>query len=168
MAIYARAPETTFETCPEGLHHAVCCDVVDLGLQTTRFGEAHKVQIRWQTEEPDSRGKRFVVRQMYTLSLHEKSNLRHALEAWRGKKFTADELKGFDLEKLLGVNCQIQVVHNLSGDGKTYANVQAVVPAPKGALKLVIEDYTRERDRAKQQGTATDEASAEADDAVPF
>lgn len=166
MSIIAKQPDSQYETCPEGLYHAVCVDVVDLGLVTTKFGESHKIQIRWQTDERDSKARRYLVRQMYTLSLSEKATLRHTLEAWRGRKFTADELGGFDLEKLLGVNCQVQIVHNLSGDGKTYANVQAVVPMPRGAVKLAAEDYLREVDRAKPQGNGP--AAPEVDDDIPF
>ena len=32
MAIIAKEPERSFTPCPEGLHHAVCVDVVDLGV----------------------------------------------------------------------------------------------------------------------------------------
>lgn len=32
MGIIAKAPEKNFAPAPEGLHHAVCVDVIDLGL----------------------------------------------------------------------------------------------------------------------------------------
>jgi hypothetical protein len=90
----------------------------------------------------------------YTLSLHEKANLRRELETWRGKKFTAEEGEGFDLEKLLGANCQLQVIHNEKDDGTVYANVQAIVPAGRGLEKLSIPpDYVRAINRDK---TSTD------------
>jgi hypothetical protein len=52
----------------------------------------------------DERGDRapFLVSKRYTLILNEKGNLRPMLEAWRGRKFAPQELKGFDLERLLG------------------------------------------------------------------
>jgi hypothetical protein len=40
-------------------------------------------------------------------------------------------LKGFDLKKLLGVPCQIQVLHN-KVDNKSYANIAAITKAPAG------------------------------------
>src|SRR3972149_32314 len=76
MAIWARKPESTWETCPEGLHHAVCVDVIDLGLVATKFGDKPKVRIVWQIEDRDGRGARFRASQMYTPSLSEKSALR--------------------------------------------------------------------------------------------
>ena len=116
MSIIASKPKSEFSTAPEGLHPAVCCDVVDLG--TVKVGDyepRHMVQIRWMLEDTDPKTSRpYIVMQRYTLSLHEKSKLRPMLEAWRGKKFTAEELEGFDLEKLIGVNCQVQVVHNIT------------------------------------------------------
>ena len=92
---------------PEGLWPAVCVDVVDLGMQETPWGPKQKVELYWEIEELDPKGVRFTVRTRYTASLNDKANLRKQLEAWRGRKFTAQELKGFDLEVLVGVNCQL-------------------------------------------------------------
>lgn len=166
MAIIAKKPESIFTPCPEGLHHAVCVDVVDLGIVPTPWGDKHKVRIVWQIDDdnPDT-GKRYDTRQQYSLSLHEKASLRNHLESWRGRKFTDEELMGFDLEKLIGANCQIQVVHTITDQGKTYANVQAVVPAPKNTPKLSPLDYVREKDRAKQQANGGAELTVED---IPF
>ncbi len=170
MPIIARKPETSFTPCPEGLHQAVCVDVVDLGLQKGPYGEKHKVELRWQTEDimaPDNDLRRFQLRKWYTLSLHEKSNLRKDLECWRGRKFTEAELEAFDLEKLLGINCQLQVIHNITDDGKTYDNVQAIVPHNPKLLKITAQDYTRQKDREKQQGNVRADGPLGVDD-VPF
>jgi hypothetical protein len=142
-----------YTPAPEGLHQAVCIDVVDLGIKATQWGDKHKVQIRWALEERDPKTDRaFLVTSQYTMSLHKKAQLRQQLEAWRGRKFTEEELKGFDLEKLIGVNCQLQVVHNLGDEGSVFANVQAVVPLGKGMAKLPIpEGYVRVADRDDHQ-----------------
>jgi len=167
MAIIAREPESKFTPAPEGLHQAVCVDVHDLGIQTTPWGDKHKVLVIWQIDAAEESGKRFQVRKHYTLSLSEKANLRRDLECWRGRKFNPEELQGFDVEKLLGVNCQIQVVHNLTDEGKTYANVQAIVPfSSKMGPKLSPHDYTRLRDRARQQGNGAGPDIT--DDDIPF
>lgn len=167
MSIIAKRPDSTFTPCPEGLHHAVCVDCVDLGIVTSAFGDKHKVKIVWQVDlENEETGRRYEARKIYNLSLHEKASLRKDLEAWRGRKFSDKELDGFDLEKLLGANCQIQVVHDLSDDGRIWANVQAVVPPPKNVARLVALDYTRQQDRPKQQGNIV--RSEDADDAVGF
>lgn len=166
MPIIARRPESTFQPCPEGLHHAVCVDVVDLGLVKSAFGDKLKVRIVWQIEELNDHQHRFTARKNYNLTLHEKATLRKDLEAWRGVKFTEDQLKGFDLEKLIGANCQIQVVHDLSDEGSVYANVQAVVPAPKNVPRLTPLDFTRDRDRPKDHGNGG--MTSDDLDSVPF
>lgn len=171
MAIYARAPESKYPVAPEGLHPAACCDVVDLGLVDTQFGQKHKVEIRWQLEEAIESEKgliRPIVRQRFTNSLHEKAKLRGVLETWRGRKFTKDELAGFDLEKLIGASCQIQVIHNVSDEGQTFANVNAVIPLGKGMAKVRVEsDYVRQADREKAQHLHVDGVIESADD-IPF
>ena len=166
MSLIVKDTKREFPQAPEGLHASVCVDVVDLGLVTTKWGDKPMVRLVWQIEECDpSTNKRFLVMNRYTLSLNQKSRLRPLLEAWRGRKFTEEELKGFDLEKLVGVNCQVQVVHTLGDEGQVYANVQAVVPAAKGSVKMIPEDYIRVKDRAHKPDGDT---PAEYDDEVPF
>jgi hypothetical protein len=144
MPIWATTKDSDYEVAPEGLWHAVCVDVVDLGIVESKFGQQVKIEIRWQLEERDSKGRPFLIVQRYTPSLHDKSRLKPMLEAWRGRKFTAEEQKKFDIEKLLGANCQLQIIHNIKDEGKTYANVQAVVPPPRNAAMLrPSEDYVR-------------------------
>lgn len=167
MAIPVRAPDSTFEPCPEGLHHGVCVDAVDLGIVQTAFGDKHQVQLRWQVDELNTQGKRFEVRKTYTASLGDKANLRKDLEAWRGKAFTPDELKGFDLERLLGANCQLNVVHTLADNGNLYANVRGIVPAPKGAVRLVPQDYVRQQDRPTSAKPGTPSTPDDLDP-IPF
>lgn len=168
MAIIAKKPESNFTPCPEGLHQAICVDVVDLGINKGPYGEKHKVELRWQTElENEETNRRYQLRKWYTLSLHEKASLRKDLECWRGRKFTEDELRGFDLEKLINANCQLQVIHNITDDGKTYDNIQAIVPHNVKLPKIAAQDYTREKDRVKAQGNGAPPHD-DPDDPIPF
>ena len=167
MPILAREPDSKYTPCPEGLFQAVCVDVIDLGFVSTQWGDKPKVRIVWQVDETDqATNRRFEVRAMYTLSLSDKATLRKILESWRGRKFTPIELRGFDLENLIGVNCQLQVIHNISDEGKTFANVQAIVPHNVKAPKIIADGYTRERDRVPVT-TATHTIGHASDD-VPF
>jgi hypothetical protein len=165
MSIVVKHDSKVWTPPPEGLHPAVCCDVVDLGPMDTPWGRKEKVRIRWQLEDinPDT-GKRFDVSGLYTKSLSPKANLRSMLETWRAKRFSDQELQGFDLEKLLGVNAQVQVIHKPGDEGQVYANVQAVVPPAKGMVKLTVVDYVREQDRA----TVGHAPKPEDDDDIPF
>jgi hypothetical protein len=167
MPIYARKKEGEYTTAPEGLWPAVCCDVYDLGIVNTPFGDQVKIEITWQLEERDPKtNKRFLISQRYTPSLHEKSKLRPLLESWRGRKFTKDEEREFDIEKLLGICCQVQLVHSIKDEGRVYANVQACVPYPKNTPRLAIEGYTRRIDRDKQYESHPNGDSR--DDECPF
>lgn len=172
MPIIAKAPESNFTPAPEGLHAAVCADVVELGTEVNQFngGLQDKVRLVWQLEDVDpATQRRYEASQKYTLSLHEKAKLCGHLEAWRGRKFTGEEKQGFDLEKLIGVPCQIQVVHNVTDQGKTFANVQAVVPLGKGMVKpRVSDEFVRFKDRAKKATNGNGQQHGDDDDSVPF
>lgn len=154
VAILARdSGGADFEPAPEGLHPAICCDVIDKGVVETPWGPSHKVQLRWQLDGHSDAGlrndgKQWLVVRQFTLSLHEKAALRKFLTSWRGKQFTPEELQGFDVEKVLGAPCLLQVIHAQRPDGKIYANVENIMPLPKGYAKPVAADYVRvvERD----------------------
>jgi hypothetical protein len=129
----------------EDVYQAVCFSIYDLGTQhSEKFQNNYrKCIIVWEIPseliEVERNGLKCdlprAVSKEYTLSLNEKANLRKDLENWRGRKFTEDELKGFDLEKLIGVNCMVQIIHTTKGD-KTYANVSTVLPLYKGIAAL--------------------------------
>ena len=102
MAIYARSSARQYTPCPEGLHPAVCVDVVDLGDVDTAFGRKHRVRLAWQIAEIDPATKhRFDVVKTYTLSLHARASLRQDLESWRGRRYSENDARqGIDLERL--------------------------------------------------------------------
>lgn len=128
----------------EGVYQAACYLVCDLGTHHSDLWEKdqHKVLIGWELpdvritveEDGEKVDRPRVISKQYTLSLGDRANLRHDLEAWRGRKFTSEELKAFNLENLLGANCQIQVVHT-EKNGKTYTNIGALMALPKGMPK---------------------------------
>src|SRR3972149_6942366 len=74
ISIVAKDTRKDWTPAPEGLHQAVCVDVIDLGMVQTQWGEKHKVRLVWQIDEinPDT-GKRHEVRADFGLSLSEKS-----------------------------------------------------------------------------------------------
>lgn len=153
MPVNVRYEKPQYDPAPEGLHIAVCCDVVDLGMVDTTFGKKPQVRVMWQLEELNAKTQqRFRVQKTYTPSLNEKANLRKDLEAWIGKKFTAAQLdqfstSGLDLEKMIGKCCQIQVTHKLADNGTVYSNVTAIVPLGKNMTAIRVQDYERVKDR---------------------
>ena len=142
MGITAKTTQTNFELVPAGSHIARCYSMVEIGTVTETFkGELktlHKVRITWELPletkvfNPEKGEQPFSVSKEYTLSMHEKSNLRKDLSSWRGRGFTDDEASAFDITKLLGVPCMVNVVHNQAQNGNVYANVMGVMPLPKG------------------------------------
>ena len=173
-------PTKQYPVAPEGMHDAVCVDVVDLGMKPQTFNgktkEVPKVRLVWQIEDVDPEtGWRLTVSQQYTASLwvdesgKRMSKLRETLKTWRGRDFTVEEAKHFEIETLVGINCQIQVIHAPGSNGKVYANVNAVLPVRKGVIALRPLDYTRVKDRpAKDNGNAAPRAAAPTDDDTPF
>ena len=164
MPIYVKKKE--YEIPPAGLHAAVCVDVVDLGVVDTGFGPQVKIKIVWQLAETNKKGYRFLVSQRYTPSLHKKSKLRPILESWRGRPFTPADEKKFDIESVLGANCQLSITHNVT-DEAVYANVSAVVPSARNAEKIFPENYEREIHREGYVPPTQPEPEEEETDYLP-
>lgn len=168
MGYNVKDPGGDFVPAPQGLHRAVCVDVVDLGLVKSQYGDREKIRLVWEIDEQTDNDKPFLVQQMYTPSLHEKAKLRQHLEAWRGRVFSAEERKGFDMDNILGASCQLQIVHNTNGDN-TYANVASIVALGKGMERLEpTGDYVRKKDRPAENGGRATPPDDYLDDAVPF
>lgn len=134
---------SNFTPPPAGNHVAICYRFIDLGTQMVEWKGTRKTQrkvlITWELPnelmtEGELAGKPFTIGQRYTWSMSEKSNLRHDLEAWRGKAFTNDDFAGpnrFNIKNIIGKSCMVNIVHS-DKDGTTYANIAGVTPVPKG------------------------------------
>ena len=154
MAIIVSAPEgegnyTPIET---GTYQAVCAEVVDVGLRECKAfdgGEPkmkHKIIVVWELNETRDDGKRFIFSREYVASLHEKSSLRKDLDAWRGVPFTSEELKGFDVEKVVGANCMLTISAYEKQNGNEGRKVTGVSKCMKGlVLMSKSEQYDRPR-----------------------
>lgn len=129
-----------FKPVAEGLHPATCISVYDLGTQhSEKFGtDSRQILIQWELadEEREFEGEKYnaKVSKTLTLSMNQKSNLRKMVESWRGKKMSDEEAAKFDVLLLAGKPCMIQVTNTTGGNGKTYANIAAVVSVPKGVI----------------------------------
>jgi hypothetical protein len=137
-----------FKRVPPGAYIGRCYSLVDLGTQLSsgQYGEKmqHKIKIAWElfgdddqgnplTVDVDGKEMPMTISKSYTVSLHEKAGLRKDLAAWRGKDFTDEEAKAFDVSKLIGAYCMVNVTTSET-NGKTYSNVAGLTPLP-GALK---------------------------------
>lgn len=181
MPIIAKESSGTYVNAPAGVHRAVCCDVTDLGMVESTYDgtkkSEHKVRITWEIDEAMDDGRLFTANRRYTLSLHEKASLRKDLDSWRGKAFEPAELKdGFDLEKLIGACCQLNIVHSMRNGKGPYADVASIMPMSKGMQKMLVsKTYVRVKDRPESNEPAApagqndpDGYDSIDDESVPF
>ena len=121
-----------------GSYRAICYSIVVLGTTYNEVFDNVQKKIMFTWELPDERidvdgeDKPRAISATYTLSLNEKANLRKTLESWRGKQFTAEELRGFDITKVLGAPCMISTTTGTNTLGQQYAKVTGVSRLPKG------------------------------------
>lgn len=138
MSLVATESGGNFVPAPAGNHPARCFAVIDLGVQESpNFPAAHKIMLMWELPEEITEGDEpapFVTQKEYTCSLNGKANLRAHLESWRGRPFTKEELERFEVGKLAGQPCFLNVAHDVNGKGKTYAKVTAVTKVVKGVM----------------------------------
>ena len=117
-----------FKPHPEGIHPAVCLDVMDLGLVETDFqGQkklVNKVKITFESEAKTDDGKRCSVSKSFTASLHPKAKLAEFIGKWRGRPVLPGET--IDLQKLVGACCTLVISHQKNLSGKIYASIDAV------------------------------------------
>jgi len=143
MSLTAKQGQS-IELIEAGNHHGVCVSVIDLGTQyNEHFGkEQPKVMITWELidfpllngDDDSDPQKRFrLISKEYTSSLNDKANLYADLISWRGRDFKPEELEGFNIKKILGANCLVNVIH-VTKNNKTYANVSAVAKLPKAMI----------------------------------
>lgn len=125
-----------FTPAPAGTHVARCFRIIDLGTQHGEYKgqptRRSQVLVSWElpneTIEIENELRPVTTSKFYTNSLGEKANLRKDLETWRGRAFTDDELRKFDLENVVGIPCMLTII---SGDnGKT--KVAGVSGLPRG------------------------------------
>lgn len=205
MSIIAENSKSDFKIIPAGNYLARCYGMIELGTIKEDGGvyagkEQKKVRISWETpHECEDFGEGlapYVIHQEYLLSMHEKANLRHVLESWRGAPFTEADVARFDVTRVLGKPCMINVIHKTSAaNGNTRAKIASVTPLPKGlecpaqvnprlelsydnwnsALFETLPDYVKNRMRTSREFIAMSAApivdappAAVVSDALPF
>lgn len=141
MSFYIENKGGDFERCPPGVHLARCYRIVDLGTQKSEYkGQVkylHKIMLAWEIHGTDDAGqpvamkdgRPFSIFKNYTLSWSEKANLRLDLQSWRGRPFSQEEMRKFDLKNVLNAWCMLNVIER-EKDGKMYTNINGITPVP--------------------------------------
>ena len=134
---------TDFKPVPAGMHLARCYRIIDLGTQKTDFegnvNYVRKLKVVWEIHGEDDegnpmvtdKGEPMIITKDYNMSWNEKATLRKDLQSWRGKPFSEEEQKRFDIKSVLDKWCMVNVAHKpRKTGGGVYANVVAVNPVP--------------------------------------
>lgn len=137
MGVFNVKPKqgSNYEMPPAGSHAAHCVALIDLGTHTDKFGDQpardnRKVFLVWELcDERTEAGEPYYLGKRFTMSIHEKSNLGKMIGDWRGKALAKDE--DFDLTKLVGKSCLVNVTHEESSKKNSYAAVGNISPLPK-------------------------------------
>ena len=188
-----------FKRAPSGSHIAVCNLVADCGLHPgSQQYPSPKRKLYLRFEIPDERveyekdGKKvegpLTIGSFYTASMNEKATLRKHLEGWRGLAFNDADAAAFDISKLLGKACMLNVIES-EHNGRTYSNIQNIgklpksVGAPKAENDLLYyaDDDTSQFDQLPKwlrekiesqivpaKPTATESHASFHDDEIPF
>ena len=137
---------STITPVPPGMYLARCYRIVDLGTQQSEYlGQVKnlpKVMLQFEVHGEDDNGKPLVtakgepmtISKNFTLSLAEKATLRKDLQTWRGKEFTAEELRGFSIDAVLGAWAMVSITKSAGNNGQEYTNIANINSVPK-ALK---------------------------------
>ena len=146
MAIIAKSSgeSTQRELIPAGTYIARCYSIIHVGhVKQTYLGEEKLVDlVRFTWELPtelrcfssDKGEQPCAISKEVTLSMNEKSTLRQMIGQWRGKAISDDEAKLFDIAKLLGQPCMLNLIHQPSkaNPEKVYERIAGVMPMMKG------------------------------------
>jgi hypothetical protein len=139
--------EGSFVPVPAGLHLARCYQIIDLGTQKSEYmGKTKyqpKVMFKFEVHGEDDQGNPLVtskgepmsISKNYTASLSDMATLREDLKNWRGRDFTPEELRAFELKNVLGAFAMISVSTAQGRDGKEYTNIGAIMPVPANIKK---------------------------------
>lgn len=118
-----------------GVYMAICVGVIDLGEQySEKFKKySNDVKFVWElvgeTVEVDGEQKPRQLSRDFSIASSKKANLRGILSSWNGKQYGDEEFGELEIFDQLGKACQLNVVLNDTGE---YANVDSVIPIPKG------------------------------------
>jgi len=141
-----------FTPVPQGMHLARCYRVIDLGTQESSYlgtiKHLPKVMLQFEVHGEDDGGNPIVtakgepmsISKNFTLSLAEMATLRKDLQTWRGREFTAEELRGFELKNVLGAWGMISVIKAMGNNGKEYTNIAAIMSVPPAIKKAGMPD----------------------------
>ncbi len=145
MGILAKESGSQRELLPPGNIQAVCFGVIELGHRDGLYGVKHEACVLFEVpslryEDEDGKDMPRGINNFYLISLHEKSNMGKDLTSWRGKEFTEKEKEGFDITKLIGANCLLNIAHKQKADKSMKDYIASITPLMQGMNTLIPEN----------------------------
>lgn len=144
---YVTAGESgSYTPAPEGTHRAVCSGIAILGTYDEEFQGVEKKQKKVriffelpdETREYDGKTEPTKISKEFSFSWSDKSNLYKFINNWRGKPYTPEELKQFNLPNIISAPCLLTIQHKIGKtSGKQYAEITSATPMVKGMEKPV-------------------------------
>lgn len=133
------------ELTPAKLHNGVIVDFIDLGVvEEVWEGKAttkRKCKYILELEAKRTDGKQFNIgTRRFTATLGERAKLEEFVRDVTGKsRLSEADRKAFKAKSLVGTSVQVLVKHAEANNGKTYANIAAIMPGGgyKGSGKYV-------------------------------
>ena len=117
------------EIVPAGTHVARCYQMIHIGTIEWEYqGEkkfTNKIRLSFELPNELRDYGAMSISQEYTMSLHEKSNLRRDLQAWMGRELYPGELKEFDITEMIGHPVLLSIIHKTSNAGHEFAAISS-------------------------------------------
>jgi hypothetical protein len=155
MAIIApkMSNNNDFELTPAGNHMARLFKIINIGTIDSGFQNADgtpkyqpKVRLYFELSnklktykdvDMNEVTKPFAISKEVTLSMFKSqqvAKLRTIAEAMIGTSLKDEEAETFDVESLIGMPCMVQVTHEQTKDGNTFAKLTTVTSVPEGII----------------------------------
>lgn len=146
-------PQSEWPKPESGLHNAICIKLIDMGTQTSNYKGKETIRRRfrivWELYETafqlneNTEMQPHTIEKEYTLSLHYNANLRQDLDSWRGVEFQKNELDRFEMRKILGQPCILNIVIKTSEKGRDYAKVENIIKMKTSDVEKVPTPYNK-------------------------
>jgi hypothetical protein len=139
MSFYVSPNKSSYELAPAGTHPAIFYQLIDRGTHTEQWEnkepkDVRQIQVGWELsiEERMENGKPYTISKRWNHFTGERATIRKDIEFYRGQTFKSKaDFQRFDLTKVLGEKCMINIQHSIKGDNER-ANVVSVSPPMKG------------------------------------
>lgn len=151
MLVANESQERKSNPIEAGAYIARCVQIIDLGDQYNELADKYARKVMLTFEIPSERvevngeSKPRLMSKTYTLSLNEKATLRKDLESWYGALDFP-----FDIRRVMGLPCTINVVSKKSKTGNEYSVIGSVgrpmkgIPVPAQETESLVYDIDGE------------------------